>query len=312
MLAIHIPVLAMLVPAFSLIFLVYLLEKHSCGFRRRCFLTRHLLRSPGESLRVELEQLNRKVAAYVAATLTFPLLIYFACMALVNEHTPAGIALLVVEVIAVTSCIVHVARTLLSLLGQKRGVMMELETKMAVAQELNALMREGYLVFHDVPCYGFNIAHVVVGKAGVYALETRAFAKPNGKGDEENWDVAYSGNTLRFPGWRETSAIEQALFHAVWLQTWLSKAVGEHVTVHPVLVLPGWYIDQPGNGRVLVSNGKNIQELLRFPGQDCVPLSTRKVRQIASQLDLRCRPGPARSSPQYQFAAERESSAEAA
>ncbi len=311
MLEIHIPVLAMLVSAFSLIFLVYLLEKHSCGFRKRCFLTRHLLRSPGESLRVELEQLNRKVAAYLAATLTFPLMIYFTCMALVNEHAPAGIAWLVVEAIAVTSCIVHVARQLLSLLVQKRGVMMELETKMAVAEELNALMREGYLVFHDVPCYGFNIAHVVVGKTGVYALETRAFAKPNGKSDEENWDVAYSGNTLRFPGWRETSAIEQALFHAVWLQTKLSKAVDEHVAVHPVLVIPGWYVDQQGNGRVKVSNGKNIQALLSLPEPNCLPLPVKKVRRIAGELDLRCRQHVARSA-EYPVAVERESRAEAA
>ena len=47
-----------------------------------------------------------------------------------------------------------------------------LEAEMAVGQELNQLLRHGYWVFHDLPADKFNIDHVVVGRNGVFAVET--------------------------------------------------------------------------------------------------------------------------------------------
>ena len=49
-----------------------------------------------------------------------------------------------------------------------------------VAEHLNQLIAEGYTVFHDVPCgfkkgkkMLFNIDHLLVGKKGIFAVETK-------------------------------------------------------------------------------------------------------------------------------------------
>ena len=101
------------------------------------------------------------------------------------------------------------------------------------------------------------------------------------------WEVNYDDNILEFPGWRETRPLEQAKNQASWLQEWLSSAVGEHVSVKPVFVLPGWYVKRTGPGGIWVSNGKNIQTLLRHPEGNS--LSAKVVQQITHQLDQRCR-----------------------
>jgi hypothetical protein len=142
-------------------------------------------------------------------------------------------------------------------------------------------------VFHDVPAIGFNIAHVVVGKTGVFAIETRGVAGTNSRDDEPTWDVVYSGGALEFPGWQETSAIHHAISHAAWLQGWLA-ATGDDVTVTPVLVLPGWYIDQHDDAPVMVSNGKNLQALLGGTASDHPQLGGKTVRQIADRIGQRC------------------------
>ncbi len=287
MLAKQIPLLAILIPMLTFIIFIEVREKHSSRFRRRCFLTRHLPRSPGESLRIELEQLNRNIAPYAAAAFTFPLLVWSACQSLGDERTWWSMMWLIVDTIAVTACIVYISERLVSLVRRKRELIVELETKMAVAQELNALIHKGYRVFHDVPAIGFNIAHVVVGKTGVFAIETRGVAGTNGRDDEPTWDVVYSGGSLKFPGWQETSAVHHAISHAAWLQDWLAAA-GHIVAVSPVLVLPGWYIDQHDDAPVMVSNGKNLQALLGGATFQRPQLGGKTVRQIADRIGRRC------------------------
>lgn len=56
--------------------------------------------------------------------------------------------------------------------------------ELATAEELNQLMHYGYYVFHDFPGDHFNIDHVVIGPAGVFAVETKTRSKPVGKGKQ--------------------------------------------------------------------------------------------------------------------------------
>ena len=52
-------------------------------------------------------------------------------------------------------------------------------------------------------------------------------------------------------------------------------------------MLPGWYVNGPVNGRVLVLNGKNTQNFFIQNGDDL--LSPTLITRIAHQLDQRCR-----------------------
>ena len=72
---------------------------------------------------------------------------------------------------------------LLRLLNRRRKFRLGYEGELAVGQELNQLLREGYEVYHDFPADKFNIDHIIIGPAGVYAVETKARQKPTtGKG----------------------------------------------------------------------------------------------------------------------------------
>jgi len=52
------------------------------------------------------------------------------------------------------------------------------DAELSVGQELNQLMRQGAVVFHDLPADGFNIDHVLISALGVFAIETKEYTKP--------------------------------------------------------------------------------------------------------------------------------------
>jgi nuclease-like protein len=142
-------------------------------------------------------------------------------------------------------------------------------------------------VFHDVRAEGFNIDHVVIGAAGVFAVETKARPKrPHGTGSQ-GATVTYDGSVLHFPGWQEREPLEHAKSRAEWLRRWLTSAVGEPVDVKPVLALPGWFVDRKASGDVIVINPKNATFLATRRGGH--ELAAQIIQRLAHQLEQRCR-----------------------
>jgi hypothetical protein len=161
-----------------------------------------------------------------------------------------------------------------------------LDAEIAVGQELDQLMRDGAIVFHDVPAEHFNIDHVVICPAGVYAVETKGRAKPiRGRGKEDA-TVEFDGSALRFPTWIETGPLAQAQKQAKWFEQWVCSAIGAPAAVTAVLAIPGWYIERKARGSILIYNGKSPSFLLRRTG---APLSAEMMQRIAHQIDQRCR-----------------------
>lgn len=72
------------------------------------------------------------------------------------------------------------------------------------------MMLQGYHVYHDFVADKFNIDHIVVGSAGVFAVETKARAKPMSDDRSADAMVTYDGRCLYFPRWKETHPLEQA------------------------------------------------------------------------------------------------------
>jgi hypothetical protein len=148
-------------------------------------------------------------------------------------------------------------------------------------------MRDGFAVFHDVPGdKEFNVDHVVVGSQGVFAVETKGRGKPVRKSGAE-YKVEHIDGELVFPGWKETAPLEQARRNALWLAKWLTSAVGEPISVKPVLAIPGWWIERKSPSDVAIVNGKNTSAY--FTKTRSAELSDKLVRQIVHQLDQRCR-----------------------
>lgn len=168
---------------------------------------------------------------------------------------------------------------------QGRKLRQAIRAEQAVAQELAASLAGDNRIIHDVQAGDFNIDHVVITRAGVFAVETKSRLKPPvGNGSPK---VKYDGKQLEFPGWVETKPIEQAARQAKWLADYLQKATGERFPVFAVLALPGWYIDysvRATEQMVRVINPKNSGWLL-LPGKQPIRLEPAAIQRAAFQIE---------------------------
>ncbi|MEW6677763.1 MAG: nuclease-related domain-containing protein [Pseudomonadota bacterium] len=247
-----------------------------------------LLRGPGESLRKEMENTFFDIATFLSITPLMALLV-FAIHVSTSYFggRPESPSRLFISV-SLALCVLGFGYYKLSTLVRKRAKLRQgYEGEVAVAQELNQLMRHGAAIFHDVPGDGFNIDHVLVGKNGIYAIETKSRMKSMRDKGKDAAKVVFDGKCLVFPTWKETQPLEQAAIQAKWLSKWLSSAVGEPVEVRPAVALPGWYVEQIGRSSVHVFNPKMANFLAK--GWLREPLSSVLLTRIEHQLDQRCR-----------------------
>ena len=168
--------------------------------------------------------------------------------------------------------------------------------EIATANELIGLQALGYQVFHDVQADGFNIDHLVIGKNGVFAIETKGRHKrnkdlrqTNGNGSssgKKGYEVFYKDGRLNFPSWTETKPIEQAQRQAQWVSQWLTKATGSPVAATPVLVFPGWYVTSQSKPPLPILNHKQLVGTIpKLKTQD---LTQQQVDSIIYQVAQRC------------------------
>lgn len=170
--------------------------------------------------------------------------------------------------------------------------------EIATANELIGLQALGYQVFHDVQADGFNIDHLVIGKNGVFAIETKGRHKrnkdlrqTNGNGSgpssgKKGYEVFYKDGRLNFPSWTETKPIEQAQRQAQWVSQWLTKATGTPVAATPALVFPSWYVTSQSKPPFPILNHKQLVGTIpKLKTQD---LTQQQVDTIIYQVAQRC------------------------
>ena len=164
-----------------------------------------------------------------------------------------------------------------------------------VGQILDRLSSDAIRVFHDLEVTEpgkkpWNIDHVILSPAGVFAIETKTRRKPRGisPDGQQGHKVTFDGQQLLFPAPMKADryGLEQARGNANWLADKLTALNGSPIPVIPVLVLPGWWIDAKGKGPVTVLNPKGLASCIT--GRPAV-LSAVQVRAINAQLDERCR-----------------------
>ncbi len=256
--------------------------------KRRSPFVGNLLRSPGESLRGQLEDINLDLNVYLFSAFICPLIFYSAVLTQAHFGSKAfSVSSVWFLIIIVAAFEAYFIFNLVKLLKKRRNFGLGYEGELAVGQQLNQLLRDGYEVYHDFPAEKFNIDHIIVGPAGVYAVETKARQKPttgNGRSDAK---VIYDGQKLHFPDRTETEPIEQARRQAQWLSKWLSSAVGESIAAKPVIVLPGWFVERTSSNGFPVINPKQFQYILKSNKDK--KLDEKFISRVVHQIDQRCR-----------------------
>ena len=246
--------------------------------------TRLPLRPAGESLRLKIDELSERFdEALTSLALINVGAVLFTATTAPGHRLLVGLGLSLLVVIAYARYLPRLFRTARQLWDYRLGY----KGERVVGEELNQLLAVGFRVFHDVPFDGFNIDHVLVGPPGVYGVETKTRRKPAGISGREKAIVEFDGTQLRFPSWSESKPLDQARLNAKTLAEWLTSAVGERISVNPVLTIPGWWIERRTRGDVNVLNPDEIKH--SFPTRPKEPLSEKQIQQIAHQLTERCR-----------------------
>jgi len=267
---------------------LYLLRKSRQIKGHRSPFTDNFLRSPGESLNRQIMQINDRVTENLVLLVSTPILLYAIYISSLHFGNSQNSSWTFTIYLTAGICfVVYSLINLINLLNLRRSCQLGYEGEVAVGQELNQLIRDGYYVYHDFPAGKFNIDHIVVGASGVFAVETKARSKPTSKDRKADAKVKYDGKCLRFPKGTDVESLEQAKRQAEWLSKWLRSAVGDAVKVRPVVALPGWFVERVASGGIRVINPKNFRSIAR--PKDGNFLSEQMISRIVHQLEQKCR-----------------------
>jgi hypothetical protein len=270
------------IPALILLAAVSLERRWRKRKGERSPLSEKLLRPPGYSLQLKLEDLNDAFMIWFMAAFLFSLLVVIFPQTRPTDVWTPFISLAIFGLIAV-ACTIVALRKLNQIRNHRRGLLGE----QAVAEQLQSLAASGYRIFHDIQKDGNgNVDHAVVGPAGVFAIETKYRTKQPGKAGEPDHKAEFDGSKIQFPSGYDAKAPNQARQNARWLAGELSEATGKPVFVQPIVALPGWWVTLKANSDVKVLNGKQIPN---FIATEPARLSAQSIQQISYQLEQRCR-----------------------
>lgn len=108
-----------------------------------------------------------------------------------------------------------------------------------VAHYLEDLRAHGFDVFHDVPSGDANVDHIIIGRKGIFTIETKTMQKPlRGacKVSVSKGIVYANGSAL------QRNPLIQAKAQANWLRNFLAESKF-NVEVCPVVAFPGWFVE---------------------------------------------------------------------
>jgi len=255
---------------------------------RRDPITTDLRNLPGASLQELLEKFTESRADKLILLLSVGMLIalFIAARRMDLESHPLdwidGLFVLAAVIISAWSAF-KIAKDMPLQRKLRRGIRAE----QATAQEIASSLAGDNRVIHDIQAKGFNIDHVVITPAGIFAIETKSRQKPPSGGGTDAVRVRYDGKQLEFPGWTEIKPIEQASRQAAWLSNYLRETTGEAFPVTPALALPGWYIELTGKyseGMVRVFNPKKSSWLF-LPERQAAKLDAGAIQRAANAIE---------------------------
>ncbi len=225
------------------------------------------LRTPGQSLDEEMQRLlDDKLVGYFMVAGTFFVLTFMEWWRWYFERPPRPMLLTVITV----AILIFVGWKLAGLRQRFRLLRQGRDGERAVGQFLERLREDGYRVLHDLVGEGFNVDHVLIGPAGVFAIETKTISKP-ARGPAE---IVYDGNQVLIDGFApERDPIVQGKAQARWLRELIEESTGRRCEVRAIVVYPGWFVKSDARGKwseVLVLNPRTLPAFLA-KCEHCLP-----------------------------------------
>lgn len=199
------------------------------------------LRSPGQSLDEAIQKMmDDKVTSYLFMPLIMILLTgwtwlqWYQIMKIPNP--------IVFSFFTIGICIYSFFK-ILKVKKHLRALRLGRDGERAVGQTLDALRGKDYRVFHDLVGDNFNLDHIIICEHGVFSIETKTYSKPQKGGCK----IIYSEAGLSINGYKaEKKILIQVAAQKKWLEKQIKVLTGIKLTVKPVVVFPGWFIENKG------------------------------------------------------------------
>ncbi len=228
-----------------------------------------VMRSPGESQRRVLEKLNEDLPELTMFGSVMVILIAFAPMALAHwlgVGRESQLWAILAGIILLIGGTIILIRKLFWVLKEIRNRRLGYFGERVVAEVLDGLRGEGYMVLHDVPLVSakkpYNIDHVVIGSTGVFAVETKSYRKRIGRPGFKSHIITFAGDKLIFPWGESRKEVEGVRQKAKWLEEKASMICQIQIQAQPVLVFPGWYVESNEKWPMAMSH-KQVNDYIR-------------------------------------------------
>lgn len=215
------------------------------------------LRSPGESLQEQLNDLsNDKLWIYLLIGFLPAMLALTEWFDFFFNTEPHPVPLTILA----APCIIFAWIKIKGLIPQARNISRGMKAEKSVGQYLEQFRVQGYQIFHDIPGESggkkFNLDHVIIGPKGIFTIETKYAHKRDGLAK-----VRYDGEQISIDGYKpERNPVIQAKAQAKWLFERLQNGTGQKWFVQPVVVYPGWWVENNNarDAKVWVINEKAL------------------------------------------------------
>jgi hypothetical protein len=250
-----------------------------------------LLRRPGESGERRMVKLEEKIGDGLMIWGLAPLAVAVVPLWLAHWLDTWKPGLLIASAALLAGGFIVLVRRQLELITRFRNERLGLYGERVVADCLEELKYEGFVVIHDVPCLGgggeFNLDHVVVGHGSVTVIENKTRRKHSPKDGGPDHKVSFDGSAIIWPRGSDTEPVEQVLNNAQWLEKRLKSELGIATKANAIIAIPGWFVHPGPEKPVLVTNGKCAPgAVLR---QSRGSLSAEEEKLIARHLTGLCR-----------------------
>lgn len=250
-----------------------------------------LLRMPGESLRRRIEAFDDTLLFHLVGSALVPLLVMVSGLWIIDRMAPTSRPWALGGLIVALAAVLYFsARWLMKILSRRRDHYLGYFGERVVGETLDSLRSKGLRIFHNVPASEatppFDIDHVVIGSSGIFAIETKTRRKQKGRPGFEEHKIIFNGQQLIYPWGEDFHGLNQARDHAKWLETWAFQVLGRGTTVVPILVFPGWWVEEHAINTVRVANPKQVPAIILQNGP---VLTEEQVEILARQLEARCR-----------------------
>jgi len=252
-----------------------------------------LMRAAGERLRQRLDVLDRRTHFLLLAGTFTPLLILLAGLATVSSRFGDRHPGLVLGLTIGLFVVLLAASTwsILRTLNERRDARRALLGERIVAENLDRLTATGHHVFHDIPTENrdpiFNLHHVVVGPAGIFAIETKTLKKRRTIPGRKEHEIVFDGDQIVYPWGQDVHGLGPARFKSNWLSDWIYQITGQRLTVIPVLTFPGWWVNSTTARDVRVHNPRQLSSLVRHA--QGAAIDPNLVEIVADHLETLCR-----------------------